>query len=205
MLTLRLNDSAQLKVLTTTKQYKRTSSQEFSHLYRKKIYKTMTSAEQIKKELPSKLRAWFQGQTKWKSLIEIANQLGINKHTMSDYFNGRNYPKGENLKKLAEITQLPILLQIPQNDTGKKQVQKKNEVPQSDNSTLNNANEVYQKLTELNTLLEHFKKGTAKEREVLRQTIPPMQIGYITSLLKALYNEDEFQQWIFFSEYKMNK
>ena len=65
----------------------------------------MTSKEQIKKELPAKLRAWFQGQTKWKSLIEIASQLGINKHTMSDYFNGRNYPKGDNLRKLTEITQ----------------------------------------------------------------------------------------------------
>lgn len=170
----------------------------------------MTSVEQIKKELPAKLRAWFQGQTKWKSQIEIAEQLGINKHTVSDYFNGRNYPKGENLRKLAEITQLPLLRELLNNDGAKGKSKKKNAEPIKvksetavSDSPLTNAQEVYQKLSELDNLLERFKKGTAKEREVLRQVIPPMQIGYITSLLKALYNEDEFQQWIFFSEYKM--
>ena len=164
----------------------------------------MTSKE-IKKELPSKLRAWFQGQNKWKSLIEIAKYLDINKHTMSDYFNGRNYPKGENLKKVATLTQLPILLELQQNEIGNKQPKQITKEQNKEISPLENANNVYHKLTELIALLDYFKKGTAKEREMLRQVIPPMQIGYTTSLLKALYNEDEFQQWIFFSDYKMKK
>ena len=165
----------------------------------------MDLKEQIKKELPLKLRAWFQGQNKWKSLIEIAKHLDINKHTMSDYFNGRNYPKGENLKKLTDLTQLPILIELKQKEFGNIHQNQNIKEQKNDIPPLENANTVYQKLTELNTLLDYFKKGTAKEREVLRQVIPPMQIGYITSLLKALYNEDEFQQWIFFSDYKMKK
>ena len=167
----------------------------------------MDPKDQIKKELPTKLRQWFQGQTKWKSLIEMAKHLEINKHTMSDYFNGRNYPKGENLKKLTDLTQLPILLQLQQNNSGNKAQKQdiKAQTLSKEISPLQNANDVYTKLTDLIALLDYFKKGTAKEREVLLQVIPPMQIGYITSLLKALYNEDEFQQWIFFSEYKIEK
>ena len=162
--------------------------------------------EQIKKELPLRLREWFQNQTRWKKRVEIAKHLNINEKTLDDYFNGRNYPKKENLKKLAELTKLPMLVELQQN-------QNKNKMPQpttiktkrDDDSALQKANVVHQKLSELDNLLEYFKKGTAKEREMLRYVIPPMQIGYITSLLKALYNEDEFQQWIFFSDYKMKK
>jgi transcriptional regulator with XRE-family HTH domain len=80
--------------------------------------KQMTKKEQIKKELPLRLREWFQSQSKWKTQTELARFLGINPKTLNDYFNGHNNPRGENLKKLADLTHLPILLELQKNEVG---------------------------------------------------------------------------------------
>lgn len=173
----------------------------------------MISKENILKELPLRLREWFQSQRKWKTRTELARDLGINSRTFDDYFNGRNLPRGENLLKLVNVANLPILIEIQNLNSKNKQysntspsLNKKEETPSSrdkGNPSLEKAHQVHLSLIKLNELLDFFKKATAEERTELKKTIPPQQIGYITSLLKALYNEDEFQQWIFFSEYKL--
>jgi len=53
--------------------------------------------------------------------------------------------------------------------------------------------------------LEFFKKGTEADRKRFRESIDPMEIGYITSLLKALFDEDGFQRWILATEFTMGK
>ncbi len=50
--------------------------------------------------------------------------------------------------------------------------------------------------------LEYFKNGIKEDREIFREVVPPEDIGYITTLLKALYSEDQFQRWIFISRYR---
>ena len=50
--------------------------------------------------------------------------------------------------------------------------------------------------------LEYFKNGTKEDRDVFREVVPPEDIGYVTTLLKALYSEDQFQRWIFISRYR---
>jgi hypothetical protein len=51
--------------------------------------------------------------------------------------------------------------------------------------------------------LEFFKKGSKDDRDVLRKAIPGRDVGYVTSLLRALYDEDQFDAWILFSEYSL--
>jgi hypothetical protein len=49
--------------------------------------------------------------------------------------------------------------------------------------------------------LEPFKKGTAEDRALLRRTVAARDVGYLTSLLKAMYDEDQFQTWVYFTHY----
>lgn len=79
----------------------------------------MISKEDIRKQLPLRLREWFQNQNKWKTRVELSRHLGINIKTLDDYFNGRNHPKEENLNKLIEVTQIPFLIQF-QKETNNK-------------------------------------------------------------------------------------
>jgi hypothetical protein len=48
--------------------------------------------------------------------------------------------------------------------------------------------------------LEFFKTGSAEDREAFRRAVPGEQLGYVVSLLKALYDEEAFREWLHFSQ-----
>ena len=51
--------------------------------------------------------------------------------------------------------------------------------------------------------LEPFKRGTNEQRERVRHKIPAQDLGYVMSFLKAMYNKDNFADFMFFSKYKL--
>ena len=65
------------------------------------------------------------------------------------------------------------------------------------------ARTVMRLLMSLSGELEFFKNCTEDERRIFRNTVPGQDVGYITTLLRALYDEDKFQKWLFFSTYTM--
>lgn len=73
----------------------------------------------------------------------------------------------------------------------------------TDNTTA--AKAVKATLYQLVQELEFFKKGTEADRKKFRDLIDPMEIGYVTSLLKALFDEEGFQRWILATEFTMGK
>ena len=58
-------------------------------------------------------------------------------------------------------------------------------------------------LYSLDRELQYFRNGSNEEREQLRRFVNGQDVGYITSLLKALYDEDKFQSWQLFANYQM--
>jgi hypothetical protein len=64
------------------------------------------------------------------------------------------------------------------------------------------AREVRKDVDRLLADIEFFKRASAPERAVLRSLLPARDVGYLTSLLKAMYDEDQFQTWLYFTEYK---
>jgi hypothetical protein len=55
-------------------------------------------------------------------------------------------------------------------------------------------------LARLKGELEFFKAGSAEDREAFRRVVPGEQLGYVVSLLKALYDEGTFREWLHFSQ-----
>lgn len=51
--------------------------------------------------------------------------------------------------------------------------------------------------------LNYFKSSTQKDRHLLKQKVPAMDVGYVVSFLRAVYDEDAFQDWLFFSDYEL--
>lgn len=51
--------------------------------------------------------------------------------------------------------------------------------------------------------LINFRKSTKTERDELRKFISAKDLGYIISFLKAIYDEDKFSDFIFFTEYDL--
>ena len=58
-------------------------------------------------------------------------------------------------------------------------------------------------LMSLASELEFFKSCTENERKIFKKIVPGQDVGYITTLLRALYDEDKFQKWLLFSTYTM--
>ncbi|MBI5188143.1 MAG: hypothetical protein HZA07_03595 [Nitrospirae bacterium] len=165
-------------------------------------------SETLKHQLTITLRQWFQSQTQWKSLKELAKATAINYSTLKHYFEGHNFPTEENLKKLIGIIKIPALSELIKKEP---QLSRAETITSQEILSFNyqdaaqKAQKVYDLLLKLNDELEFFKKGTPKDRELFRNTIPGKDIGYIIALLKALYDEDAFQNWLFFAEYKMRR
>lgn len=67
------------------------------------------------------------------------------------------------------------------------------------------AKSVRSTLRQLANELEYFKKGSEAERKKFRELIDPMEVGYITSLIKALFDEEGFQRWILATEFTMGR
>lgn len=130
-------------------------------------------------ELRRELRQWFRNQDRWGSFSELARDIEINVKTLGHYFTGLHFPTGQRRRKLYELTKLECLKE----------------------GAVIRRNEAYEKaertkdlLFQLAEQLEYFKEEE-KRRLVFRTVILPKDIGYITSFLKALYDEENFMIW----------
>ena len=70
-------------------------------------------------------------------------------------------------------------------------------------SAVDHAQKVLSLLLSLDRELQFFRHASPVDRNVLRQTVRGQDVGYITSLLKAMYDEDKFQSWQLLASYQM--
>ena len=133
------------------------------------------------------LRKWFNNQHRWKTQKELADDIGIPYSTLKKIFQGTREPKGQYKQKLYEITKLPCFHDLNAKD-----------LPPS-SSDVDALEKAFYSLAEA---LEPFKYGTPQQREEVRNRIPVEDVGYVISFLKAIYDEDRFSDFIFFTEYR---
>ena len=57
----------------------------------------------------------------------------------------------------------------------------------------------------LNDELQFFKEGSPHSRGILRRRLSGGDVGYITTLLKALFDEEKFQNWLAMTTYEMRR
>jgi len=180
------------------------------------------------------LNEWFKKQTKWKSRAELGRAFEINESTLGDYFKGRHQPSPENRQKLFKATglecfkppkekeapqvevpipQQPEKLEIPWGDIGEQLVEIGKAVARLGNLlTRSSASDVSTRvqavenmLYTLNNELDFFKQGTAHARKTLRQHLNGADIGYVTTLLKALFDEEKFQNWLAMTTHELRR
>lgn len=82
-----------------------------------------------------------------------------------------------------------------------------NKLPSSsDQSSVRERVEIVKELLyALNRELEFFKHVSAENREIFRKRIHASDVGYITALLRALFDEDKFQSWLYMSDFRMKR
>lgn len=153
------------------------------------------ASEAERERIAIELKVWLRSQSRYKTIRELEGPTGIPYSSLRDYFSGDAAPVGERLQRLAALTRVPGLLALlplaPPSGGGAKK-QSRDQV----------ARKILETTHRLMDELEFFKKGTAADRAVLRRVLSVRDVGYMTTLLKAIYDEDQFQTWLYFTEYK---
>jgi transcriptional regulator with XRE-family HTH domain len=122
---------------------------------------------------------------------ECATRYGISPNMLKKYKRGVTRPSSEkNVKAIATILEDAKVMHKPPRRE-----------PRDD--YYERAIRVKKLLIRLADELEFFKQDSESMRETFRRVVPGEDIGYLTTLLRALYNEDQFQRWLLFSKYKM--
>lgn len=75
--------------------------------------------------------------------------------------------------------------------------------PETVTDSASPARAVRDTLGKLAEQLNYFKRGTDADRRKFREVVDPVDVGYITALLKALFDEEGFQRWILATEFVM--
>jgi len=179
------------------------------------------------------LDEWFKKQTKWKSRADFARAIEINESTLGDYFKGRHQPSPANRQKLFKATglecfkpteaeealqvELPIpeleKQGVPWSDVGRQLVVIGKEIIQlgellTRSSALDvvaHVQAVEDTLYALNDELEFFKEGPPHSRGILRRRLSGPDVGYVTTLLKALFDEEKFQNWLAMTTHEVRR
>jgi len=149
------------------------------------------------------LRKALASSDRFDSIRALAEAAGLNYSSVANYFSGRRLPSPDAWGRLSAAlgrgtasgqaaaqgqTAAPGRLATP---------------PSRADDPLQHAEAVRRRILELTHELGYFKRGGRASREVLRQAISGRDIGYLTSLLRALYDEDQFETWILFSDYEI--
>ena len=179
------------------------------------------------------LNKWFEKQTKWESRADFARAIEINEKTLADYFRGRHQPSPENRQKLFEATglecfkpteaeeALQVELPIPQleeqgvpwSNVGRQLAVIGKEITQlgelltrsSTSDEFAHVRAVEDAMYTLSDGLEFFKKGSPHSRKILRQRLSGPDVGYVTTLLKALFDEEKFQNWLAMTTHEVRR
>ena len=158
---------------------------------------TRAPADLGKERCAIALRKALARSGRFATVRELAHASGIKYDTLKKYFQGRHLPSPETWKRLALALgqSRPTIQQAPA-------FAERGAAPQQPGAS-KQASRIWDTMKQLCQQLEFFKQGSREDRETLRKVVPGRDVGYATSLLRALYDEDEFQSWILFSEYSV--
>ena len=171
-------------------------------------------------DLAFKLRKWFSEQKKWKTQKEMAKEIGIPEKILNKFFNGVDFPKNENKEILYKSTKIELL--APQKTNKRVSIEEelmeiKKSIYSLENqfSSLREDMRNFEKTEETDPVnnfiisfyrlaeaLEPLKESDKELRDKIKKEVPTKDVGYVVSFLKALYDEDKFSDFMFFTNYK---
>lgn len=164
----------------------------------------MENSSSEREEEAAALRKWFLSQKRFGSWAAMERALKITEDYLHHVKSGEKRAVDPELRaKLFEATGLEAFKPMARGFKSRKSQGKASQQEQSGDNPSERAIKIKTLLIELADELEFFKQKPESVRRVFRKVIPGEDIGYVTTLLRALYDEDQFQRWLLFSDYKL--
>lgn len=172
----------------------------------------MENSSSEREQEAAALRSWFSSQKRFGSWAAMERALKITEDYLRHIKSGEKRAVDPELRaKLFEATGLEAFKPIVGDFKSRKSQRKISQqnprdrdiIEQFGDNPSERATRIKTLLIELADELEFFKQKPESVRRIFRKVIPGEDIGYVTTLLRALYDEDQFQRWLLFSDYKL--
>jgi len=161
-----------------------------SPAYIEKIEKFLESQKETEtywKELWIKILKWWETQHRYSTIRELADEIGWDAQSLITYFQNKELPPKLVVEKIAKT----LGVETPALDSVFQEAQRKTE-------------KVKHVLLFLEEELRWFRDSSKETREIFRKELNPADIGYVSSLLTMLGDEDKFRRWLTLTTNRFN-
>ena len=161
-----------------------------SPAYIEKIEKFLGSQKETDtywKDLWIKILKWWETQHQYSTVREFADEIGWNMQNLNYYLQNKEMPPKLVVEKIAKI----IGFEIPTLDSIIQGAQRKTE-------------KIKYLLLFLEEELRWFRDGSKEARDIFREKLDLGDIGYVSSLLTMLGDEDKFKRWLTLTTNRFN-
>jgi len=170
--------------------YKGKGKKKPSPSYIEKIEKFLESQKETEtywKDVWTKILKWWETQHRYFGVRELADEIGWDIQSLSKYLQSSDMPPRLVIEKIAktvgfEISPLHFIFREAQQKTDK----------------------VKHLLLFLEEELRWFRDGSKEARDIFRKKLDLGDIGYISSLLTMLGDEDKFKRWLTLTTNRFN-
>lgn len=139
------------------------------------------------KELWMKILEWWETQHRYSTINNLAEEIGWDAQSLTFHLQNKEMPPKLVLEKIAKI----VGFEIPDLEFIIQEAQRKTE-------------KIKYLLLLLEDELRWFRDGSKEAREIFRKTLDLGDIGYISSLLTMLGDEDKFKRWVTLTTNRFN-
>ncbi len=161
-----------------------------SPTYIEKMVKFLQSWEKTDKywtDLWIKILEWWKTQHHYSTIRDLADEIGWDVWNLSNYFQKKEIPPKLVIEKIAktvgfEVPTIHFILHEAQRRTEK----------------------IKYLLLLLEDELRWFRDSSKESREIFRGTLDSGDIGYISSLLSMLSDEEKFRRWVTLTTNRFN-
>ena len=136
------------------------------------------------------------GKLKPMSIIDLAKKIGVPDSTLSDLLNRKNATRKSKQKIFDFLSKTTMI--------GGEEVVRGAELFKTSKEALERTEAIRYLLLALEFELRYFKDGSPEVRRILNKNLDAGDLGYISSLLTMLGNEERFQRWVKLSSNKFN-
>ena len=161
-----------------------------SPAYIEKIEKFLESQKETEtywKELWIKILKWWETQHRYSTIRELADEIGWDTQSLITYFQNKELPPKLVVEKIAKT----LDIETPALDSVFQEAQRKTE-------------KIKHLLLFLEEELSWFRDGSKEARDIFREELDPYDVGYISSLLIMLGDEDKFRRWLTLTTNRFN-
>lgn len=133
------------------------------------------------------IRNWWKTQHRYASVGPLAEDIGWEATALHDCFEKGIPPPRVVIEKMAEILSIPFGQRTFQADTAQRKIDR-----------------IKNLLLILEEELRWFRDGSTEARRLFRTFLDPMDIGYLSSLLVMLGEEEAFRRWLTLTTNRFN-